>query len=150
MRALVQEIKSQAKRQNRGRKIGHLKRRGKICVQNALEKINDKNHDDDFAQFVLELVERVHLEDFALLGLLKLLDLGDKQLVNAEAKDVKHESHEIKVDRSNDLADDVWVEVLGVKIAEKVVIDVDKNPANVVACYDKQYDGSKQTEYYRK
>jgi len=107
VRAFVQEIKSQAKRQNRGRKIGHLKRRGEICVQNALEKVNDKNHDDDFAQFVLELVERVHLEDLALFGLLELLYLGDKQLVNAEAKDVKHERHEIKVDRAHDLDDDV-------------------------------------------
>ena len=88
-------------------------------MQNALEKINDKNHDDDFTKFVLELVKRVHLEDFALLGLLKLLDLGNKQLVNAEAKDVKHERHEIKVDRAHDLADDVGVEVLGVKIAKK-------------------------------
>ena len=150
VRALVQEIKSQAKRQNRGGKISHLKRRGEICMQNALEKVNDKHHDDDFAQFILELVERVDLEDFALFGLLELLDLGDKQLVNAEAKDVKHERHEIKVDRAHDLADDVGVEVLGVKIAEKVVINVDENPANVVACYDKQHDGSKQTEYYRK
>ena len=56
MRAFVQEIKSQAKRQNRGGKIGHLKRRGKICVQNALEKINDKHHDDDFTQFIFKLV----------------------------------------------------------------------------------------------
>lgn len=119
-------------------------------MQNALKKVNDKHHDDNFAQFILEFVERVHLEDFALFGLLELLDLGDKQLVNAEAKDVKHERHGIEVDRAHDLADDVGVEILGVKIAEKVVIDVDKNPANVVACYDKQYDGSKQTEYYRK
>ena len=92
--ALVQEIKPQAKRQNRGRKVGHLKRRGEICVQNALKKVNDKYHNDDFTQFIFELVKRVHLEDFALLGLLKLLDLGDKQLINAEAKDVKHERHE--------------------------------------------------------
>ena len=49
VRALVQEIKSQAKRQNRGGEIGHLKRRGEICMQNALEKVNDKHHDDDFA-----------------------------------------------------------------------------------------------------
>ena len=54
--AFVQEIKSQTKRQNRGREIGHLKRSGEICVQNALEKVNDKHHDDDFAQFILELV----------------------------------------------------------------------------------------------
>ena len=105
--ALVQEIKPQAKRQNRGRKVGHLKRSCEICVQNALEKVNDKHHDDDFAEFIFELVERVNLEDFALFGLLELLDLGDKQLVNAEAKDVKHERHEVEVDRAHDLADDV-------------------------------------------
>lgn len=53
MLAFVQEIKPQAKRQNRGRKVGHLKRSGEICMQNALEKVNDKHHDDDFAQFIL-------------------------------------------------------------------------------------------------
>ena len=105
--AFVQEIKPHAKRQNRGGEIGHLKRRGEICMQNALEKVNDKHHDDDFAQFILKLVERVHLEDFALFGLLELLDLGDKQLINAEAKDVKHERHEVEVDRAHDVADDV-------------------------------------------
>ena len=110
MFAFVQEIKSQTKRQNRGREIGHLKRSGEICVQNALEKVNDKHHDDDFAQFILELVERVHLEDFALFGLLELLDLGDKQLVNAKAKDVEHERYEVEVD----LADDVGARALGV------------------------------------
>ena len=54
--AFVQEIKPQAKRQNRGGEIGHLKRSGEICVQNALEKVNDKHHDDDFAEFILEFV----------------------------------------------------------------------------------------------
>ena len=54
--AFVQKIKPQTKRQNRGRKVGHLKRCSEICVQNALEKINDKNHDDDFAQFIFKLV----------------------------------------------------------------------------------------------
>lgn len=150
MFAFVQEIKSQTKRQNRGREIGHLKRSGEICVQNALEKVNDKHHDDDFAQFVLELVERVHLEDFALLGLLKLLDLGDKQFVNAEAKDVKHECHEIKVDRSNDLADDFGVEVLRVKIAEKVVINGDEYLAHGVASDDEKHDSAKQAKDHGK
>lgn len=115
-------------------------------MQNALEKVNDKHHDDDFAQFVLELVERVYLEDFALFGLLELLDLGDKQLVNAEAKDVKHESHEIKVDRAHDLADDVGVEVLGVKITEKVVINGDENLTYVVAGDDKKHDSTEQAK----
>ena len=109
-------------------------------MQNALEKVNDKHHDDDFAQFILELVERVHLEDFALFGLLELLDLGDKQLVNAEAKDVKYERHEVEVDRAHDLADDARVEVLRVKIAEKVVINGDENLAYVVAGDDEKYD----------
>lgn len=49
----------------------------------------------------------MYLEDFALFGLLELLDLGDKQLINAEAKDVKHERHEVEVDRAHDVADDV-------------------------------------------
>ena len=70
----------------------------------------------------------MHLEDFALFGLLELLDFGDKQLINAEAKDVKHKRHEVEVDRAHDLADDVGVEVLRVKIAEKVVINGDKKP----------------------
>ena len=144
MLAFVQEIKSQAKRQNRGGEIGHLKRGGEICVQNALEKVNDKHHDDDFAQFVLELVERVHLEDFALFGLLELLDLGDKQLVNAEAKDVKHERHEVEVDRAHD----VGVKVLGVKIAEKVMINGDENLAYVVAGDNEKHDRAKQAEHY--
>ena len=148
MFAFVQEIKSQTKRQNRGREIGHLKRSGEICVQNALEKVNDKHHDDDFAQFILELVERVHLEDFALFGLLELLDLGDKQLVNAEAKDVKHERHEVEVDRAHDLSDDVGVEVLRVKIAEKVVINGDEYLAHVVASDDEKHDRAKQAEHY--
>ena len=117
-------------------------------MQDALEKVNDKHHDDDFAQFVLELVERVHLEDFALFGLLELLDLGDKQLVNAEAKDVKHERHEVEVDRAHDLADDVGVEVLRVKIAEKVVINGDENLAHVVAGDDEKHDRAEQAEHY--
>jgi len=144
--ALVQEIKPQAKRQNRGGEIGHLKRGGEICVQNALEKINDKNHDDDFTKFVLELVKRVHLEDFTLFGLLEFLDLGYKQLINAEAKDVKHERHELEVDRAHDLADDVGVEVLRVKIAEKVVINGDEYLAHVVASDDEKHDRAKQAK----
>ena len=100
-------------------------------MQNALEKVNDKHHNDDFAEFIFELVERVHLEDFALFGLLEFLDLGYKQLINAEAKDVKHERHEVEVDRAHDLADDVGVEVLRVKIAEKVVINGDEDLAHV-------------------
>ena len=148
MLAFVQEIKPQAKRQNRGGEIGHLKRGGEICVQNALEKVNDKHHDDDFAQFVLELVERVHLEDFALFGLLELLNLGDKQLINAEAKDVKHERHEVEVDRAHNLADDVGVEVLGVKIAEKVVINGDEDLAHVVAGDNEKHDRAEQSKHY--
>ena len=148
--ALVYEIKPQAKRQNRGRKVGHLKRRSEICVQNALEKVNDKHHDDDFAKFILKLVERVHLEDFALFGLLELLDFGDKQLVNAEAKDVKRERHEVEVDRAHDLADDFWVEVLWVKIAEKVVINGDENLAYVVAGDDEKHDRAEQAKDYGK
>ena len=147
--AFVQEIKPQTKRQNRGRKVGHLKRGGEICMQNALEKVNDKHHYDDFAEFILELVERVHLEDFALFGLLELLDLGDKQLVNAEAKDVKHERHEVEVDRAHDLADDVGVEILGVKIAEKVVINGDENLAHVVAGDDEKHDRAEQAKDHR-
>jgi len=146
--AFVQEIKSQTKRQNRGREIGHLKRSGEICVQNALEKVNDKHHDDDFTQFIFKLVKRVYLEDFALFGLLELLDLGDKQLVNAEAKDVKHERHEVEVDRAHDLSDDVGVEVLRVKIAEKVVINGDEYLAHVVASDDEKHDRAKQAEHY--
>jgi hypothetical protein len=115
-------------------------------VQNALEKVNDKNHDDDFAQFILELVERVHLEDLALFGLLELLDLGDKQLVNAEAKDVKHQRHKVEVDRAHDLADDVRVEVLRVKVAEKVVINGDEDLAYVVASDDEKYDRAEQAK----
>ena len=88
----------------------------------------------------------MHLEDFALFGLLELLDLGDKQLVNAEAKDVKHERHEVEVDRAHDLTDDVGVEVLGVKIAEKVVINGDENLAYVVAGDDKKHDRAKQAK----
>ena len=119
-------------------------------MQNALEKVNDKHHDDDFAQFILEFVERVHLEDLALFGLLELLDLGDKQLVNAETKDVKHERHEVEIDRAHDLADDVGVEVLWMKIAEKVVINGDENLAYVVAGDDEKYDRAKQSKHYRK
>ena len=119
-------------------------------MQNALEKVNDKHHDDDFAKFVLELVKRVHLEDFALLGLLKLLDLGDKQLINAEAKDVKHERHEVEVDRAHDLADDVGVEVLRVKVAEKVVVNGDENLAYVVASDDEKHDRTEQSKHYWK
>ena len=119
-------------------------------MQNALEKVNDKHHDDDFAQFILELVERVHLEDFALFGLLELLDLGDKQLVNAEAKDVKHQRHEVEVDRAHDRADDVGVEVLRVKIAEKVVINGDENLAYVVAGDDEKHDSAEQAKHHGK
>lgn len=90
----------------------------------------------------------MHLEDFALLGLLKLLDLGDKQFINTEAKDVKHECHEIKVDRAHDLADDVGVEVFGVKIAEKVVINGDENLAYVVAGDNEKHDRAEQAEHY--
>ena len=37
-------------------------------------------------------------------------DLGDKQLVNAKAKDVEHERYEVEVD----LADDARARALGV------------------------------------
>lgn len=88
----------------------------------------------------------MHLEDFALFGLFELLDLGDKQLVNAEAKDVKHECHEVEVDRTHDLTDDVGVEILRVKIAEKVVINGDENLAHVVAGDDEKHDRAKQAK----
>ena len=92
----------------------------------------------------------MHLEDFALFGLLELLDLGDKQLVNAETKDVKHQRHEVDVDRAHDRANDVGVEVLRVKIAEKVVINGDEYLAHVVASDDEKHDSAKQAKDHGK
>lgn len=50
----------------------------------------------------------VHSRDFAWTALAP--DLGDKQLVNAKAKDVEHECYEAEVD----LADDIGARALGV------------------------------------
>ena len=50
----------------------------------------------------------VHSRDFAWSALAP--DLGDKQLVNAKAKDVEHERYEVEVD----LADDARAQALGV------------------------------------
>ena len=99
----VQEIHPDTDGCNRECHEQHIHTGTDLQLKHALEKADNKDHNDDFGDLILEIVKGMDLKKRSI-GFRAAgdVDLGDEELVHPEAENQQYSRYQEQVDRSDD------------------------------------------------
>jgi len=144
---LLEKVNTDTDDANGDRHKEHVDRCSEFHGEHFLEEADNKHHDDDLDDLILEVVKVLDLQEAVIgLGAPGDIDLGDGKFVHTETEDEEHHADEVQVNATDNTGQQSGV--IDLKCREDYRFM--ETSQDLGRSRNEEEEGAEQTEYYGK